>query len=85
MGESWKKSGYGNGNSGNRVEARVHVMGESWKKSSYSNGTGGNCVEARADTAASRVHLRDTQNRELGHLSVPVREWDALRLALRGQ
>ncbi|MEE2043727.1 DUF397 domain-containing protein [Nocardiopsis tropica] len=60
-------------------------MGETWKKSSYGNGNGGHCVEARTVSAASRVLLRDTQNRGSGHLSVPVREWDALRLALSGQ
>ncbi|XKK41415.1 DUF397 domain-containing protein [Nocardiopsis sp. ARC36] len=85
MGQSWQKSSYSNGDGGNCVEARVHAMGETWKKSSYSNGNGGHCVEARTVSAASRVLLRDTQNRGSGHLSVPVREWDALRLALSGQ
>ncbi|MEE2039539.1 DUF397 domain-containing protein [Nocardiopsis sp. CT-R113] len=83
MGQTWQKSSYSNGDGGNCVEARVHVMGGSWMTSSH--GTGGTRAEARTDTAASRVHLRDTQNRELGHLSVPVREWDALRLTLSGQ
>ncbi|WP_433699531.1 DUF397 domain-containing protein [Nocardiopsis sp. CA-288880] len=83
MGQSWQKSSYSNGDGGNCVEARVHAMGGTWKKPSY--GDGGHRVEARTGSAASRVLLRDTQNRGSGHLSVPVREWDALRLALSGQ
>lgn len=85
MGESWQKSSYSNGDGGIRVRARVLTLSESWRKSSYSNGQGGNCVEARTDVATSRVLLRDTQNRGLGHLAVPVREWGALRLVLRGR
>ncbi|WP_306367734.1 DUF397 domain-containing protein [Nocardiopsis sp. CC223A] len=56
------------------------MMTEGWEKSSYSNGTGGNCVEARlmADQAA----VRDTQNRELGHLAFESGEWAALMGAL---
>ncbi|MFD6094678.1 DUF397 domain-containing protein [Nocardiopsis flavescens] len=53
------------------------MMSESWEKSSYSNGEGGHCVEARlmpGQTAA----VRDTQNRELGHLGFASREWTAL-------
>ncbi|MFJ9555603.1 DUF397 domain-containing protein [Nocardiopsis sp. NPDC101807] len=83
MGQSWHKSSYSNGDGGNCVEARVHAMGETRRKSGY-GGADGDRVEARTGSAASRVLLRDTQNRGSGHLSVPVREWDALRLALRG-
>jgi hypothetical protein len=60
------------------------MMSESWNKSSYSNGHGGDCVEARRDTAASSVLVRDTQNRELGHLALPAQEWTALMRAVRG-
>ncbi|WP_028647493.1 DUF397 domain-containing protein [Nocardiopsis sp. CNT312] len=52
-----------------------------WRKSSYS-GNGPTCVEV-ADTP-SRVHVRDTQNRPLGHLSFPSSDWAALLSTLRG-
>lgn len=45
-----------------------------WHKSSYSDGRGGNCVEV-AEGATTR--LRDTQNRELGHLEAESAEWSA--------
>jgi hypothetical protein len=51
------------------------MLHDEWRKSSYSGGSAGNCVEARiADEA---VQLRDTQNRELGRLAIPAREWAA--------
>jgi hypothetical protein len=46
-----------------------------WHKSSYSGGNGGDCVEV-AEGAVTGI--RDTQNRELGHLAVPAGEWAAL-------
>lgn len=52
-----------------------------WRKSSYSGNQGGDCVEV-AETA-SRVHIRDTQNRSLGHLTFPSSDWGALLSALR--
>ncbi|MBR8741446.1 DUF397 domain-containing protein [Nocardiopsis sp. MG754419] len=58
------------------------MMTEGWKKSSYSNGEGGNCVEARATDQGAAV--RDTQNRDLGHLDAPAPEWAALVAAVRG-
>ena len=45
-----------------------------WHKSSYSN-AGENCVEV-SEGAETRV--RDTQNREQGHLVFPGDEWAAL-------
>ncbi|MFC7328478.1 DUF397 domain-containing protein [Marinactinospora rubrisoli] len=45
---------------------------EIWHKSSYSGGQGGECVEV-AEGRVSQV--RDTQNRHLGHLDFPAREW----------
>ncbi|GHC73880.1 hypothetical protein GCM10007079_08270 [Nocardiopsis terrae] len=45
-----------------------------WHKSTYSDG-GSNCVEVRE--SASSADVRDTQNRELGHLRVPVSDWVA--------
>ncbi|MCY9782459.1 DUF397 domain-containing protein [Nocardiopsis sp. EMB25] len=53
----------------------------SWRKSSYSSNTGA-CVEV-ADTD-SGVHVRDTQNRSLGHLSFPGSDWTVLLTSLRG-
>lgn len=45
-------------------------------KSSYSGSTTQNCVEvAETDTGAA---VRDTQNREQGHLMFPSVEWAAL-------
>ncbi|MFY7069566.1 DUF397 domain-containing protein [Nocardiopsis changdeensis] len=47
---------------------------KSWHKSTYSQGVT-NCVEvAEGPTTA----VRDTQNRELGHLVFPGGEWAAL-------
>ena len=43
-----------------------------WHKSSYSGGTN-ECVEAREHQAGADV--RDTQYRELGHLSFNRAEW----------
>lgn len=45
-----------------------------WHKSSYSV-TGSECVEVRE---GRETLVRDTQNREAGHLSVPGSEWAAL-------
>lgn len=52
----------------------------SWHKSSYS-GNRGDCVEV-ADTL-HHVHVRDTQNRSLGHLSFPSSDWTSVLGALR--
>ncbi|MEV6819547.1 DUF397 domain-containing protein [Nocardiopsis dassonvillei] len=46
-----------------------------WHKSSYSP-SHSNCVEAREHAAG--VDVRDTQNRELGHLEFAASEWTAL-------
>lgn len=46
-----------------------------WHKSTYS-ANGSNCVEAREYTGGADV--RDTQNREAGHLSFGAVEWSAL-------
>ncbi|USY22376.1 DUF397 domain-containing protein [Nocardiopsis exhalans] len=45
-----------------------------WYKSSYSSGSG-SCVEVAEGLATG---IRDTQNRNLGHLDVPATEWNAL-------
>jgi hypothetical protein len=52
-----------------------------WHKSSYSGGDGGNCVEVAEGPVTG---IRDTQNRGLGHLTVPAPEWTALLNAVRG-
>ncbi|MBE2999536.1 DUF397 domain-containing protein [Nocardiopsis sp. HNM0947] len=49
-----------------------------WHKSSYSN-TGSQCVEVRE--TSDGAHVRDTVNRDAGHLTFPAAEWTAL---LRG-
>lgn len=53
-----------------------------WHKSTYSP-NGSNCVEAREHTGGADV--RDTQNRELGHLEFTRGEWTALVNAVRGR
>ncbi|GAB2516191.1 DUF397 domain-containing protein [Nocardiopsis aegyptia] len=53
-----------------------------WHKSSYSS-TGGQCVEVREHVAGADV--RDTQNRDLGHLTVPGTEWVALLARVRAE
>lgn len=45
-----------------------------WFKSSYSSGDGA-CVEVA--TTEEAVAVRDTVNRDLGHLLFPGREWRA--------
>jgi hypothetical protein len=52
-----------------------------WHKSSYSGNTG-NCVEVAEGPVTG---IRDTQNRESGHLAVPAPEWTALMNAVRGR
>ncbi|WP_017610695.1 DUF397 domain-containing protein [Nocardiopsis xinjiangensis] len=51
-----------------------------WHKSSYS-GNGPSCVEV-AETSR-QVHVRDTQNRSLGHLTFPSSDWGSLLASLR--
>jgi hypothetical protein len=47
-----------------------------WRKSSYSGGNPqSECVEV--GLAPGRVGVRDTKNREHGHLDVPSRAWRA--------
>lgn len=52
-----------------------------FRKSSYSQPSGGNCVEV-ADLPAGAA-VRDTQNRERGHLAFTSQEWAALLSAVR--
>ena len=46
-----------------------------WRKSSYSVGGDQSCVEVAS--AITRVGVRDTKNRENGHLLVAARQWHA--------
>ncbi|MEU3229390.1 DUF397 domain-containing protein [Nocardiopsis alba] len=52
-----------------------------WHKSSHSGGDGGDCVEVREHSNGADV--RDTQNRELGHLGFEAKEWSALLNTLK--
>lgn len=52
-----------------------------FRKSSYSQPTG-NCVEV-ADLPTGAA-VRDTQNRDLGHLAFTTTEWSALLSSVRG-
>ncbi|TQN30412.1 uncharacterized protein DUF397 [Haloactinospora alba] len=52
-----------------------------WHKSSYSNG-GTNCVEVAEGPVTA---VRDTQNREAGHLSFSATEWKAFLDEVRAE
>ncbi|WP_223830416.1 DUF397 domain-containing protein [Nocardiopsis quinghaiensis] len=54
-----------------------------WHKSSYSGGGGGNCVEVAEGQDETRV--RDTQHRELGHLTFTSPEWAGLLTTLKAR
>ncbi len=41
-----------------------------WRKASRSGNSGGNCVEVGISTNSSVVLVRDSKNREVGHLTV---------------
>ncbi|GAA0982848.1 hypothetical protein GCM10009551_028370 [Nocardiopsis tropica] len=55
---------------------RNNCIEVAFRKSSYSTPQGQNCVEVADVHGASLV--RDTQNRQLGHLAFPSSEWRAL-------
>ncbi|ASU58417.1 DUF397 domain-containing protein [Nocardiopsis dassonvillei] len=56
-------------------------MRPGWHKSTYSTAAE-NCVEVAEGQVTG---IRDTQNRQLGHLSAPAPEWTALLAAVRVQ
>ncbi|MBV2366356.1 DUF397 domain-containing protein [Streptomonospora nanhaiensis] len=55
-------------------------MVDQWHKSTYS-AAAQNCVEVREHAAGADV--RDTQNRDAGHLSMPAAEWAAFLVAVK--
>lgn len=67
---AWRKSTHSTGQGGQCVE-----VGVAWRKSSYSTGGGGNCVEIGA--GPEFVGVRDTKDRENGHLAVSPAAWRA--------
>ncbi|MES0837678.1 DUF397 domain-containing protein [Nocardiopsis tropica] len=64
--------------------APLAAPADGWRKSSYS-GARGDCVEVNETAVAGAVFLRDTRNRDLGHLEAPAPEWTALLAAVRGR
>ncbi|HIY42582.1 MAG TPA: DUF397 domain-containing protein [Candidatus Nocardiopsis merdipullorum] len=64
----WRKSSYSSAQGGNCVE-----VASSWRKSSYSGSKGGDCVEVAEGYC--HMHLRDSKNPDLGHLSFSSGEW----------
>ncbi|WP_019607460.1 DUF397 domain-containing protein [Nocardiopsis sp. CNS-639] len=56
-------------------------MRPDWHKSTYSTAAE-NCVEVREGAVTG---IRDTQNRDLGHLAVPVLEWAAVLAVTKGR
>jgi len=55
---------------------RSHANDLIFRKSSYSGARTENCVEVADFDGGSA--MRDTQNRELGHLEFTATEWSAL-------
>ncbi|XKK41261.1 DUF397 domain-containing protein [Nocardiopsis sp. ARC36] len=55
---------------------RNNCVEVAFRKSSYSGARDQNCVEVADIPGASLI--RDTQNRQLGHLAFPSAEWRAL-------
>ncbi|MFF1734650.1 DUF397 domain-containing protein [Streptomyces sp. NPDC058247] len=72
----WFKSSYSNDSGGQCLEVAY-----TWRKSSYSNDSGGNCVEVaacacdHATTSTSTVHVRDSKDTGLTHLTLSATTW----------
>ncbi|WP_444961439.1 DUF397 domain-containing protein [Nocardiopsis sp. M1B1] len=58
------------------TRSRMDMNTARWRKSSHSNPDGPQCVEVADLPGATAV--RDTQNRELGHLAFTTPEWTSL-------
>ncbi|MFP3987189.1 DUF397 domain-containing protein [Streptomyces sp. E11-3] len=66
---AWFKSSYSSGSGGDCLEVAYD-----WRKSSHSSGEGGACVEV-ATCPDHRVHIRDSKNPALPHLTVAPTSW----------
>ncbi|NKY96385.1 DUF397 domain-containing protein [Nocardiopsis alborubida] len=73
---NWHKSSYST-NGGECVEV------SDWHKSSHSSGVNNDCVEVAEGWTETLV--RDTQNRELGHLAFTAPEWTSLLSTLKAR
>ncbi|GAB3462166.1 hypothetical protein GCM10027570_48490 [Streptomonospora sediminis] len=58
------------------------ILDETWRTSSYSNTKGGECVEIAA-TSEHGTAVRDTQNRDAGHLVMSSDAWTAFLTAVK--
>ncbi|MGW5360636.1 DUF397 domain-containing protein [Actinopolymorpha pittospori] len=54
--------------------SNIDIEITNWRKAS-SSGSGGNCVEV--GSSATHVGVRDTKDREAGHIAVPFARWSA--------
>ncbi len=54
-----------------------------WRKASYSSGNGGACIEVAARSAAGRVLVRDTQDRQGPTLAVSADAWARFTASLK--
>lgn len=71
----WRKSSYSGASGGDCVEVAE------WHKSTHSGGNAGACVETSA--TPRHIHVRDTQHRDLGHLTFPASSWHAFLATLK--
>jgi hypothetical protein len=56
-------------------------INHTWRKSSFSGGANGSCVEV--GNGANTVLVRDTTNREAGHIEIAADSWQAFINAIR--
>lgn len=64
----WRESSHSANVNQNRV-----AVAPVWRKSSFSGGAHQDCVEIAP--ILTRIGIRDTKNRDNGHLLVPTRQW----------
>ncbi|GAA2077715.1 DUF397 domain-containing protein [Streptomyces albiaxialis] len=67
---NWFKSSYSGGDGDDCVE-----VAHSWRKSSHSGGDGDSCVEVA--TGAEAIHIRDSKDTGLPHLTLSPEAWAA--------
>ncbi|MDT0303551.1 DUF397 domain-containing protein [Streptomonospora wellingtoniae] len=95
-GLSWHKSSYSGAHGGNCVEVAEWYKSSysgnqgghcvevaDWHKSTHSGGNAGACLEL-ANTPR-HIHIRDTQHRDLGHLTFPASSWHAFLSTLKAE